>query len=232
MPGTAVIFGHGPGISHAVARALGRRGHPVALVARSETRLAEAAEGLRKEGIAAAHFAADLADPTQVVAALRKAREALGPVEVLHWNGVARGAPDLLAAPLAELHSALDIAALAVLPAVQEALPDLKAARGAVLLTNGGFGLPVDALDRAAADNGRMGNALGNAVKHKMARVLHYRLKKEGVYAGEVMVMGAVKGTVFDDGSAKISPDEVAGKFLELLEGRNVASVQFPQVKL
>jgi hypothetical protein len=45
-------------------------------------------------------------------------------------------------------------------------------------------------------------------------------LKGDGIYVGEVMVMGAVKGTAFDNGSATIEAATVAAKFWELYGAR------------
>ncbi|WP_411754614.1 hypothetical protein [Serratia sp. (in: enterobacteria)] len=42
MKNTLLICGHGPGISHAVARRFDKVGHPVALIARNVQRLAKA----------------------------------------------------------------------------------------------------------------------------------------------------------------------------------------------
>jgi len=53
-PGTALIVGAGPGIGAAVARRLGREGHPVGLVARNGERLARMVDALAAEGTTAA----------------------------------------------------------------------------------------------------------------------------------------------------------------------------------
>ena len=44
-----------------------------------------------------------------------------------------------------------------------------------------------------------MGLALANAAKHKLVGLLAERLKADGVYVGEVMIAGAVKGTPYAD---------------------------------
>ena len=53
---------------------------------------------------------------------------------------------------------------------------------------------------------------------------LHHRLKAEGVYVGEVVVMGAVKGTAFDGGHATIEASSVADKFWDLHQRREESS--------
>ena len=57
-----------------------------------------------------------------------------------------------------------------------------------------------------------MGLAVANAAKHKPGGSLAARLKEEGVFVGEVMVAGAVKGTGWGD-QATIEADTVAEQF-------------------
>ncbi len=40
-----------------------------------------------------------------------------------------------------------------------------------------------------------MGLALANAAKHKLVGLLAAKLKADGVYVGEVMIAGSIKGT-------------------------------------
>jgi uncharacterized membrane protein len=65
-----------------------------------------------------------------------------------------------------------------------------------------------------------MGLSMANAAKHKMMALLAQRLKPEGVYAGEVIVVGTVKGTGWDDGTANVAPEAVAAKLWELYRAR------------
>ena len=46
------------------------------------------------------------------------------------------------------------------------------------------------------------------------------RLKADGVYVGEVMVAGTVKGSAWDKGSANLESGAIASKFWELFEAR------------
>jgi hypothetical protein len=51
-------------------------------------------------------------------------------------------------------------------------------------------------------------------------------LKPDGIYVGEVMVLGTVKGTGWDSGSATIDPATVANKFWELYVARSEVRAQ------
>ncbi len=220
MPRTIVVVGFGPGISTAVADRFGAEGYQVALVARTGDRLAAGVEALAAKGVAAAAFQADAADPASI---------ALGPVSVLHWNafgGHATG--DLLAADPAAVGGAFDVAVVGLLAAVQEALPDLKAAQGGLLVTNGAFGENAPPMDAMAVTLKTMGVALANAAKYKLVGLLAQQLKTEGVYVGEVMVAGAVKGTAWAR-EGGIDPALIAGAFWDLLQARGETRARVSQ---
>jgi NADP-dependent 3-hydroxy acid dehydrogenase YdfG len=209
-----VVIGFGPGISTAVAQRFGAAGFSVALVARSADRLAEGVAGLKARGVPAAAFQADAGDPAAVRMAIGKARAALGPITVIHWNafgGVETG--DLLTADPTAVPAIFDVAVVGLLSAVQEALPDLKSAGdGAVLVTNGAFGETTPQIDALAVGLKVMGVALANGAKHKLVGLLAAALKDYGVHVGEVMVAGVVKGTPWDTGNA-IDPAVIAERF-------------------
>lgn len=222
MGKTILVVGFGPGISSAVAEKFGSSGFSVGLVARSEERLAAGVKALKAKGIEAAAFPADASDPAAVRAAVGKARAALGPITVLQWNAYGGAeAGDLTTADAAAIRSAFDVAVVGLLAAVQEALPDLKQSKeGAVLVTNGAFAEINPQIDAFAASAKAMGLALANAAKHKLVGLLSARLKADGVYVGEVMVAGTVKGTAWDSGNANLDPGVIANKFWEMYQAR------------
>jgi NAD(P)-dependent dehydrogenase (short-subunit alcohol dehydrogenase family) len=221
MSKTIVIVGFGPGISTAVAEKFGAAGFSVALVARNEDRLARGVAALKARGVAAVAFAADAAVPAALRAALGKVRAAFGPLTVIHWNAYGGAeAGDLLTADPAAVARVFDIAVVGLLAAIEEARPDLKGAGdGAVLVTNGAFGETTPQMDALAAGLKVMGVALANAAKHKLVGLVAESLKADGIYVGEVMVAGAVKGTAWAQGDG-IEPATIAEKFWELFQAR------------
>ena len=74
MSKTIIIVGFGPGVSTAVAEKFGAAGFSVALIARSQSRLAAGVEALKAKGVAAAGFPADAGDPAAIRGAIAKAR--------------------------------------------------------------------------------------------------------------------------------------------------------------
>lgn len=222
MSKTIVIVGFGPGISTAVAEKFGAEGFAIALVARSEERLAAGVAALKAKNLTVAAFPANAADPVSIAGAIAGARAELGPITAIHWNaydGAVAG--DLLATNPAAVGGAFDVAIVGLLAAVQAALPDLKGTgQGAVLVTNGAFGEVNPQIDAAATNLKVMGLALANGAKHKLVGLLSQRLAEDNIYVGEVMVAGAVKGTAFDAAGNGIEAARIANTFWSLYQGR------------
>ncbi|HEY4392442.1 MAG TPA: SDR family NAD(P)-dependent oxidoreductase [Polyangia bacterium] len=221
MAKTIIICGHGPGISKAVAEKFGAQGFSVALVARSADKLAGGVKALEAQGVKAAGFSADLGDPAAARDVVKRARAALGPITVLQWTAYNGRAGDLTTADATEIRGALDIGITGFLAAVQEALPDLRSQKdAAVLVTNGGFGYLDPKIDAGAVQWNAMGLSLVNAAKNKLVGLLSQKLAPDKIYVGQVMVLGSVKGTAFDDGHATVAPAAVAAKFWDLYQAR------------
>ena len=221
MSKTIVVVGFGPGVSTAVAEKFGAAGFSVALVARTAERLSAGVQALKAKGIAAGAYPADASDPAAIRLAIQTARAELGPIAVVHWNAYGAGAGDLLAAAPPAVRAAFDVAIVGLLAAVQEALPDLRSAGdGAVLVTNGAFGELGPPMDAFAVSQQAMSLALANAAKHKLVGLLAARLRDDGVYVGEVMIAGAVKGTAWA-GDTGIEGAAIAGKFWDLYRARD-----------
>jgi NADP-dependent 3-hydroxy acid dehydrogenase YdfG len=222
MAKTIVVVGFGPGISASVAEKFGAEGFSVALVARNAGKLDEGVKALESKGARAKSYAADAGDPAAIRDAIAKARKDLGPITVVHWNAYGgAGAGDLLTAGPSQIRSAFDVAIVGLVAAVQEALPDLKQSKeGAVLITNGAFGDVNPQVDGTAVKFNSMDLALANAAKHKLVGLLAARLESEGVYVGEVMIAGTIKGTAWDQGNANIDPKTAADKFWSLYQDR------------
>lgn len=225
MSKTILIGGYGPGISHAVARRFGREGFQVALVARSADKLAKAVEELAKADVKAHAFTADLGDPAAAAAVVGKVHDKVGPIAAILWNAYGGAAGDLMKADAAEINAAVGIATTSLVAVVQAAHADLKAQKGGVLVTNGGFGLLDPKMDAVAVQFQSMGLALANAAKNKLVGMLSARLRDDGIYVGQVMVLGMVKGTAWDNGTATVEPEKVAAQYWDLFTKRDTQTV-------
>jgi NADP-dependent 3-hydroxy acid dehydrogenase YdfG len=226
MAKTIVICGHGPGISHAVARKFGKAGFQVALVARSADKLSAAAKALEADGISARAFPGDLGDPAKVQALFAEIAKAFGPVTVVHWNAYVGAAGDLLTSKPEELRSVLAVGVEGLVYATQAALPGMTGQPdAAILVTGGGFSAYDVNVDKMIVQFGAMGLGVMKAAQHKLVRILNRALTDKGVYVGEVTVLGMVKGTAFDSGQATIEAATVAELFFKLYQERTDLSV-------
>lgn len=227
MAKTLVVCGFGTGISRAVAEKFGKEGFTLALVGRNAERLAEGVRALESAGVSAQAFPADLSDAVQLKSMIASVREKLGPISALHWNVYSAAAGDLLTASSDEVREIFEVSVTQLLVALEAALPDLQTQQAAALLvTNGGLGLDDPQIDAMAVAWNSMGLAVANAAKHKLVGLLSRKLEPMNVYVGEVIVLGAVKGTAWDDGSAKLEASSVAAKFWELYSKRSEVSAK------
>jgi 3-oxoacyl-[acyl-carrier protein] reductase len=95
---TALVTGATEGIGRATAFALGKAGYRVGVCARTESKVRQLVEELRKDGIEAAGAPADVGNPDQVARMVEEVKRALGEVGVLVNN-----AGVLIAKPFEEL---------------------------------------------------------------------------------------------------------------------------------
>jgi len=225
MAETIVICGYGVGISEAVARRFAKEGYRVAIVARNAERLNSAAHKLAAEKVDVKAFPCDVGDVDAVKKLIADVQASLGPIKVLHWNAYTSDAGDLKSASADDLRAVLNVTVHGLLATVQAVLPDLKAQGGALLVTGGGFAFYDPAVDAAATQWGAQGLAIGKAAQHKTVGLLSKSLHADGVYVGEVVVTGIVKGTAFDSGNATLEASTIAEKFWELYRARDVVSV-------
>ncbi len=223
MAKTILIAGYGPGISTAVAEKFGAEGFQIAVVGRAAEKLAAGVAALAAKGVRATAFTADLGDGAAVRAVVEQVRAGLGPISVIEWTAYTPGsvAGDLLAASEADIRSLFDTGIVGLLAAVTAALPDLKAEKGALLVTNGAAGFIEAGMDEMIVKWGMMGLGVANAAKHKLVGLLAKKLAVDGIYVGEIMVAGTIKGTSFDRGDAmSIDSKTIADKYWAMYTAR------------
>lgn len=216
-----LVGGYGPGISNAVARRFGAEEFAVALVGRTKDKLDAGVRELEAGGVKAAAFTVDLAAPERMAPLVEDVRNALGAIAVVHWNAPATGGGDLTTADPFELRAAFDVSVTSLVAVVQAALPDLRTQKdAAVLVTNGAVALHDPKLDAMAVDEAFMGAAIAKSAQHKVVTLLARKLRGDGVYVGEVVVAGIVKGTAYDSGEGLLTADEVGARFWKLYRER------------
>lgn len=179
---TVVITGASRGIGADAARVFAAAGANLALLARSEAALEELVEEIGAQAMA---FACDVADPEAVSAALNKAHDHFGSLDVLINNaGVIEPIARLEEADPAAWGKLIDINIKGVFYGIRAALPLMKPAGGGTIITvsSGAAHNPLEAW--SAYCTSKAGAAM-------LTRALHLEEGGTGIRA-----MGLSPGTV------------------------------------
>ncbi|PPF37022.1 SDR family oxidoreductase [Pseudoclavibacter sp. AY1H1] len=211
------IIGAGPGLGLEIARAFGRRGFDVALVARTQARLDSLVETLVGEGIAAHAFAADISRPGSVTEALRAIRDTLGPIDVLEFSPADRSLAtvDVLDVTMENLQPQIDFYLGGALTAVGAVLPDMIAAgEGTVLVVTGGGSLN----PRPSLANVN----IAAAGLRNWALNLHNALQPKGVYVAHMGITALIGG-----GHPDAEPEVIAEALARLHDERRQPELHY-----
>jgi NAD(P)-dependent dehydrogenase (short-subunit alcohol dehydrogenase family) len=228
--GTFIAFGYGPGISHATAQRFAREGYTIALVGRSTERLADGVARFKADGIVATAYEADASDPALVREAVARIRKELGPISAVLWTAFRGGAVrNVLDTAPEDVTGAFGIGVSGLLACTQAALDDLKSStEAAILVANGALGDNTSQADAYAKMFNNDGVALENAAKSKLVGILAERLRDDGIYVGEVTIVGSVKGTATAISGA-IEPSKIADLFWSLTRSRDKTRVRISE---
>ena len=195
-----IIVGSGPGVSAAVAADFARKGHPLLLIARTESKLKEQAEPLAALGVQVEWKIADASKPGDVA---RVISEVKAPIAALVYNAAGWGGP-LLQAKEEELRAATEVNLYTIISATQAALEGLKQAHGVVLITGGGFAL------YPSSQFGSL--SVGKAMTRSTAFLLAEELKPAGIRVHTVTIAGTV------DPTTDFAPAKISRSYMELFE--------------
>jgi NAD(P)-dependent dehydrogenase (short-subunit alcohol dehydrogenase family) len=196
-----VIVGAGPGIGTSVGRRFGAEGMRVGLVARAEASIDAARATLAAAGIEAVGATADVAQETELTAALDALAGALGVPEVLVYNaGLIRS--DRPGELTYEQHlGAYAINVLGALASAARLAPLMAKAGGGTILMTGGMPEP---------DPGYTSLSLGKAGVRALTTLLAREYGSSGIHVATITVGGAVApGSRFD-------PDRIAEHYWRL----------------
>ncbi|MFB6979104.1 SDR family NAD(P)-dependent oxidoreductase [Streptomyces scopuliridis] len=203
---TFALVGAGPGLGLATARRFGTAGHGIALIARSDEHLQHLTDDLRRDGIEARGFSADVLDPIALTGALRDAAEELGPIEILQYSPVPRAdfMKPVLDTTVADLEEPLAFSLKGPVTCVNAVLPDMRAlGRGTLVFVNGGSAV------RPHPE--RAGTSVAFAAESAYARMLHDALAVENIHATQLIIPGAIRSD-----SVHSSPDVLAERLYTL----------------
>ncbi|WP_324276775.1 SDR family NAD(P)-dependent oxidoreductase [Blastococcus brunescens] len=207
---TIAIVGAGRGLGAAAARRFGREGFHVALLSRSQENVDALASELTAEGLTAHGYATDVRDGASLSAALERAAQTLGPVEVLQYSPIPQKEflRPVLETTSDDLTGALEFSVHGPVTAVQQVLPGMRAlGRGTVLFVNGGS---------AARPNPKVaGTSIAFAGESAYAQMLHEVLTPDGIHVGQLIIRGAIQS-----GHARTDPAALADTLWSMHTGR------------
>ncbi|MEU0742964.1 SDR family NAD(P)-dependent oxidoreductase [Streptomyces sp. NPDC006134] len=202
---TLVVVGAGPGLGMGVARAFGRHGFRVGLVARNKDTLDALVGELTGLGVTAAAFPADIRDRDALAAALAGAGETLGPIDVLEYSPSPTG-PITHAAQttVASAAAQFDLHVLGAVAAVGQVLPQMRARGAGTLLLTTGVSSTV-----AAPFLANVGLAMAGL--RNWAHALHAELRPQGIHAATVTIASAIT-----PGDEVTDPDVIGARYYGL----------------
>lgn len=190
---TVVITGAGRGIGAATAVAMAEAGASLFLLSRSAEGITQLATRLRKTGVAAEAMTCDVAEFSQVQAALTRAREVLGKVDVLINNaGVIDPIGPLAASEPGAWDDAIDINLKGVYHGLRAALPIMRAQRSGTIvnLSSGAAHNPLEGWSQYCA---------AKAATDMLTRCAHLENKGRGI-----RIFSLSPGTVATDMQRRI----------------------------
>ncbi len=147
-----LITGATSGVGLAAVERFAREGADLALVARGEAALEQAAAMARRHGVAAHAIPADLADRAQAVAAVAAAVRALGGLDVVVSNAGAVAFGHFLEVEADDFDRTVAITFTGAVNLLRAALPELRRTRGVIVATSSIMaGMPLPAFSSYAA---------------------------------------------------------------------------------
>ena len=193
-PRVCLVAGVGPGIGSAVAQRFAREGFAIALLARRERELAEHARHLEAHGGTALAVPVDLGDAEAVAAAVARAEQALGGVEVAIYNASLWRPADPMTLPIATFQYDLAVSATGALAVAQAVYPGMRArGHGSLLFTGGGLAL------HPAYGSEVPSLTAGKSALRGLVLAMASRLAADGIHVATITVAGLVaRGTELD----------------------------------
>ena len=122
----ALITGASSGIGKATAMALATAGIPLALVGRSEDKLAKVSKAAQDSGVDARYYLVDLADVNQVKPSISAIIDDCGPIDLLVNNAGMGYTGELLETPLSDWQQVMNLNLTSVFQVVQAVLPSMR----------------------------------------------------------------------------------------------------------
>jgi NAD(P)-dependent dehydrogenase (short-subunit alcohol dehydrogenase family) len=225
------VLGVGPGLGMSMARRFGREGFAVALVSRTDARLAGYRAELAADGIESRGYPADVTDPEQVRDVLARIAADLGEVDTVYYGPVSAsfgsGIVPLPEADAAAVRAPLETVLLPAVGLVAAALPPmLRRGDGALFFGGGLSGLrPMPMLGTFAP---------ASAALRMYVLTLAAAVREQGVYAATLTIGGLIeRGDIHrafvEQGASlpTLDPEDIADTAWRMYVARDEAEAVF-----
>jgi short-subunit dehydrogenase len=231
---TLALFGAGTGLGASVAARFGREDYRVALVARRAGPLEERVAELRRAGIEAIAFPADLTNIAGIPALVRSIEDKCGSIDAAVYAPVT---PEVGFVPAVELDAAkleaiAKLLMFAPIEAAHAILPGMLARGDGAIVFGGG-------LTAVHTMPGMSGVGPAMAAARNYIFTLNAEVKPKGVYAGTVTIGALIErsaghrimtasGAPLDPRLPVIDPDTIAEEIWTLVTKRERIEVVLP----
>jgi len=198
------IVGMGPGNGMGIASRFGKEGFTIAMISRSEEKLANLQNMLKEKGIDAYYFVGDASREESLKNAFQQIFETVGDTDVLVYNAARLKMRNVLEERFDSLVTDFKVNVAGLLTAVQAVLPRMQIKKeGTILVTGGHLGIKPHK-DLASLSIGK--GALINFV-----RTLAEELHPQNIHVASVIISG-----IINPEDEKYNPDAIAENYWEL----------------
>jgi len=187
-----VIVGTGRIMGTKIARAFGREGFELALVARDQNHLDEVARNVADTGADISTFTADVTRDESIQDLAGQIEEAMGVPDVVIYNPAILEVVKPSEMEPTQLLPSLEVNFFGAMRVTRAFLPGMRSrGSGTILFTGGGFGID-PSIEFAS-------HSIGKAALRNYAHSLFKELGPEGIHAATVTITAPVReGTEFD----------------------------------
>jgi NAD(P)-dependent dehydrogenase (short-subunit alcohol dehydrogenase family) len=214
MP-TIAIVGAGPGMGLSIAKAFGHHDFQVGLISRNAEKLDGLVDELKRGGVEAARFPADVTDAQAIARAFADMKAQFGPIEVLEFSpgatGPGFGPAGALELTVESVQAQINYQVYGAMAATNQVLPDMLASgNGTLIYSTGGSSVNPRPW---IANIGMAAAALRN-----WALCLRIALADKGIYVAHVPI------GVFIGDTPETEADVIAQTYWDLHVHRDAAN--------
>lgn len=218
----AVVTGGSKGIGQAIAAELGDRGASLALCARNEAEVTDAAAALSKDGLDARAWAADVTSPADVERFVADAAAAMGGIDILVNNAGGARPGNFETLTDEDWHRDLDVKLFSQIRCIRAALPHLRRSAAPRIIN-------VNAVYAKYPDPSFFATTVIRAACLSLTKALAQEFGPEGILVNSVNI-GFVATPQWENIRQRRAPDTPAEEFFAAMAASEVPLGRFGTV--